>query len=294
MEGFGARRCRGTPGGAVKELLYLSEAKLGEFFSGDKAHFTDRAVETEVSALGAGLRVAVGETPTGQAGLGQKLEQVLAHVRGKCDAHTSLPASCESLAPHDWLEFAGFFRHGARLRDWGLDDRGVYTFTSFEDPPCVMGRGGDACAGVQVILCGSRRHVLAQSDASPTRMGSGSDWLHDLAADLAEREAQGDTSLPETLHATSRRDKEFAARSAYDMLLTTYEGPAYLHGHARVLCNFPPDVWQHRLIVATPLYVEAVQRPRRGGVELRAGTRASMPWRQRLPRLWRRNTIDGS
>ncbi|WP_406226321.1 SAVMC3_10250 family protein [Streptomyces albidoflavus] len=277
----------------MRELLYFSEAKLGEFFSGDRAHFADRAVETEVSALGAGLRVAVEETPPGDAALGQKLEQVLAHVRGKCDAHTSLPHSCESLAPHDWLEFAGFFRHGARLRDWGLDDRGVYTFMSFEDPPCAMARGGDACIGVQVILCGSRRHVLAHSDASPTRIGSGSDWLHDLAADMAETEAHGDAWPPETLHSTSRRDKEFAARSAYDMLVTTYEGPSYLHIHARFLCNFPPDVWQHRLIVATPLYVEAVRRPRRGGADLGAGNRASMPWRQRLPRLWRRNTNDG-
>ncbi|MFI1191249.1 hypothetical protein [Streptomyces californicus] len=30
----------------------------------------------------------------------------------------------------------------------------------------------------------------------------------------------------------------------------------YLRGHARVLCNFPPDPLRHRLIIAAPLYVE--------------------------------------
>ncbi|MGW7223226.1 SAVMC3_10250 family protein [Streptomyces sp. NPDC054826] len=151
-----------------------------------------------------------------------------------------------------------------------------------------MGRGEGACSGVQIILCGSRNHVLTEFDASPTRMGSGSDWLHDLAAVLVEREAQGDTSLPEGLHSTSRRDKEFAARSAYDMLVAEYEGPAYLHGHARVLCNFSPGVWQHRLIVATPLYVEAVPRPRRGAIEVDDGQSAVPRLRQTLQRFMRR------
>ncbi|MFD8269308.1 SAVMC3_10250 family protein [Streptomyces althioticus] len=184
----------GGPEGAMRELLYLSNAKLGEFPAEDSGGFSDRAVEVEASALGAGVRLAVGEVPAAEEPLGQRLERVLAHVRAKCGAHVNVPDSCESLAAYDWMEFTGFFRHGPRLRDWGLDDRGVYTFMSLEDPPCSLGRGEGACSGVQIILCGSRNHVLTEFDASPTRMGSGcsgSDWLHDLAAVLAEREAQG-------------------------------------------------------------------------------------------------------
>ncbi|MEU0188621.1 SAVMC3_10250 family protein [Streptomyces afghaniensis] len=273
----------------MRELVYVSSAKLGEFLP-EGGGFIDRALEAEVSALGAGVRLAVGEAPAPEESLGQRLERVLAHVRTKCDAHIKIPESCESLAAYDWMEFTGFFRHGPRLRDWGLDDRGVYTFMSLENPPCSLGRGGDVCPGVQVILCGSRKHVLTEFDAPPTRMGSGSDWLHDLAAVLVEREARGDTSLPEDLHSTSRRDKEFAARSAYDMLVTEYEGPAYLHGHARVLSNFSPGVWQHRLIVATPLYVEAVPRPRRGAIELADGQPTAPRLRHRLRRFMRRMT----
>ncbi|WOT36946.1 SAVMC3_10250 family protein [Streptomyces coeruleorubidus] len=274
----------------MRELLYLSSAKLGEFLPEDSGGFSDRAWEAEASVLGAGVRLAVGEAPAAEEPLGQRLEGVLAHVRAKCGAHTNIPDSCASLQAYDWMEFTGFFRHGPRLRDWGLDDSGVYTFMSLEDPPCSLERGEGACSGIQIILCGSRKHVLTEFDASPTRMGSGSDWLHDLAAVLVEREARGDTSLPEDLHSTSRRDKEFAARSAYDMLVAEYEGPAYLHGHARVLCNFPPGVWQHRLIVATPLYVEAVPRPRRGAIEIADGQPAVPRLRPRLQRFIRRTT----
>ncbi|MFC9820751.1 SAVMC3_10250 family protein [Streptomyces erythrochromogenes] len=273
----------------MRELLYLSSGKLGEFLPEGSGGFSNRAFEAEVSALGVGGRLAIGETPSAEVPLGHRLERVLADVSAKCEAHTAFPDSCRSLAAHDWLEFTGFFRHGPRLRDWGLEDRGVYTFMSHEEPSCSTGRG-DACPGVQVILCGSRTHVLTQFEAPPTRMGSGSDWLHDLAAALVAREAQGDTSLPYELLATGRRDKEFAARSAHDMLLTEYEGPAYLHGHARVLCNFPPGVWQHRLIVATPLYVEAVARPRHGAIEIAAERPSSRSLRQRLRRIARRDT----
>ncbi|MGW4687197.1 SAVMC3_10250 family protein [Streptomyces sp. NPDC004244] len=273
----------------MRELLYLSSAKLAEFLPEKGGGFSGRAVEAEVSALGAGMRLAVGESPPPEESLGERLQQVLDHVSAKCQAHTSFPDSCESLTAYDWLEFTGFFRHGPRVRDWGLLDSGVYTFMSIEDSSCALRCDDDSCAGVQVILCGSRQHVLTETEAPPTRMGSGSDWLHDLAAALVEREGRGDTSLPDDLDSTSRRDKEFAARSAYDMLLTEYEGPAYLHGHARVLCNFPPGVWQHRLIVATPLYVEAVPRPRRGVIEL-AGQSVPVGVWQRLRRGVRRAT----
>lgn len=287
---FSAMGSTGFPGVAMRELLYLSDAKVGEFLPEDVGGFGNRALEAEVSALGAGVRLALGETPAVEQPLGQRFERVLAHVRAKCSAHTNLPDSCETLAASDWMEFAGFFRHGPRLRDWGLDDQGVYTFTSLEDPPCSPGRDEDPCRGVQIILCGSQRHVLTQFDAPPTRMGSGSDWLHDLAAALVEREERGDTSLPDDLQSTSCRDKEFAARSAYDMLMTRYEGPAYLHGHARVLCNFSPGVWQHRLIVATPLYVEAVPRSRRGALEVAPVLSAAPRLWGRLQRIMRRTT----
>lgn len=271
----------------MKQLLYMAITKLGEFFPNDGTRIIDRISEAEISAFGAALRIATSENPDSES-LGQRFEQVLAYAISVCDAQTMNPTSCEDLYTWDWLEFRGFFEYGARLRDWGLDDRGVYTFTSREIPACSL-RNEEECSEVQIILCGSREHVLTEPASPPKRMGSGSDWLHDLAAVLVEREARGDVSLPDELRSTSRRDKEFAARSAFDML-APMEGPAYLHGHARVLCNFPPGIWPHRLIVATPLYVEAVSRPQRSAIESTAGDSATPARRRFLPHFMRRTT----
>lgn len=82
----------------MRELLYLSSAKLGEFLDEDSGGFSDRALEAEASALGAGVRLAVGEAPAEEEPLGPRLERVLAHVRAKCGAHVNVPDSCESLA----------------------------------------------------------------------------------------------------------------------------------------------------------------------------------------------------
>ncbi|WP_268829368.1 SAVMC3_10250 family protein [Streptomyces roseoverticillatus] len=268
-----------------RELLYLSTAKLDEFYRAPENGFvTRRAAEAETSVLGIGVRVSVGEEPAGEVSPGARLEQVVSHIREKCWAHTRVPGSCESLMARDWIEFTGPFRYGPGLRDWGLLDRGVYTYASLEDSSCSL-RDREECSGVELILCGSAQHVLEHRDCAPKRMGSGSDWLHDLAADLVNREAQGDTSMPDSLASTSRRDQEFAARSCYAMLSRFANGgPAYLHGHARVLCNFPPERLEHRLIVATPLYLEAGPRPQPAGITASTKLPISRSWWRRLLR----------
>ncbi|WP_424887438.1 SAVMC3_10250 family protein [Streptomyces sp. XH2] len=269
-----------------RELLYLSTAKLGEFYRvpGRSGFSTRRAAEAEASVLGLGARFSLGEAPTEEASAEVRLEQVVAHIREKCWAHTPVPGSCESLEARDWIEFTGRFRYGPGLRDLGLADRGVYTYASLEDAACPL-RNGEECSGVEVILCGSTQHVLEYRDRPPTRMGSGSDWLHDLAADLVDSEARGDMSLPARLSSTSRGDQEFAARSCYSMISHYFAGgPAYLHGHARVLCNFAPVGLEHRLIVATPLYVETGPRPRPVGITASAEPTTSSSWWRRLMR----------
>jgi len=270
----------------MSELIYLATAKFDDFLPDGRSRITDRALETEVSALGARLRLALGESPGNEAII-HRFKQILAHLASACDAQTTDPQSCETLVTRDWFEFSGYFEYGARLSDLGLEDRGVYTFTSLENPPCSA-RGEQACPNIQLILCGSREHVLTEPTTQRTRMGSGSDWLHDLAAVLVERVARGDTSFPEELYSASRRDKEFAARSAYDML-APLEGPAYLHGHARVVCNFSPGARIHRLIVATPLYVEVVPRPVRRALEATNEASAAPSRRRLLPRFARRS-----
>ncbi|MFF5839605.1 SAVMC3_10250 family protein [[Kitasatospora] papulosa] len=138
------------------------------------------------------------------------------------------------------------------------------------------------CPDIELILCGSRQHVVMHHDCPPTRMGSGSDWLHDLAAELAASASRDDSSIASSLSSTSLGDQEFAARSAYNMMANYCDRPAYLQGHARVLCNFPPNRFRHRMIVATPLYVEAGQTPS-AQAEAQSGP-SSPAWRRWLRR----------
>jgi hypothetical protein len=269
----------------VRELQYLSRAKLDDFYEQPRRRVTNRTVEAEASVLGAGSRFALGEGVPAELTDAQRLEQVLPHLRQKCWAHTQVPDSCAQLGVDAWLEFRGYFRYGAAVSDLGLRDLGVFAYASLEDGDCPH-RRNEFCTGVQVLLCGSMQHVRDHRDHVPTRMGSGSDWLHALAADLVVREERGDTSAPERLASTSMNDQEFAARSAYSMISHFYRTAGYLSGHARVLCNFRPEELRHRLIVATPLYVETGLQPApmasRGpgpSVSGRAWRRALQWWR---------------
>ncbi|MGW9067994.1 SAVMC3_10250 family protein [Streptomyces yangpuensis] len=150
--------------------------------------------------------------------------------------------------------------------------------------------GGVRRADIELILCGSRQHVSIEDDCPATRMSSGSDWLHDLTAELNASVERGDHALPLSLSSADVSDQEFAARSAYDMMADYRGGPAYLQGHARVLCNFPPGRFRHRMMVATPLYVEAGQTPQARAVA--ASGSSSRAWRRwaRSVRGWRART----
>lgn len=247
-------------GGDVRELQYLSIAKLDDFYEPPRRRLTDRAVDAEANVLGVGARVAFGEGTPVELTPAERLEPVLEHLSKQCWARIWEPAACAHLGLDAWLEFRGPFRYGPAARDVGFDDRGVFAYASLEEGHCPH-HDGEFCPNIELLLCGSKQHVRDHRDHPPTRMGSGSDWLHDMAADLVQREADGDTTPPEALACTRLSDQEFAARSAFSMISMFYRTSGYLRGHARVLCNFPPERLRHRMIVATPLYVEAGIQP---------------------------------
>lgn len=265
----------------MKELQYLATAKFDDFHEPPRSGFTQRSVEVEAKGLGMGGRLALGEGAAAVLTDAQRLEEILAHLSETCWAHTKVPGSCDELGTDSWLEFEGWFRYGAALSDLGLHDQGVFAYASLEDGSCPR---GEPCANTRLLLCGSKQHVRGHRDHPPTRMGSGSDWLHALAAELVQRERRGDFTRPATLLSTSQDDQSFAATSAYDMVSHYYWSQGYLNGHARVLCNFPPaGALSHRLIVATPLYVEAGRQPvpTQQATSARANRRAW--WRRLLP-----------
>ncbi|SCF59725.1 SAVMC3_10250 family protein [Streptomyces sp. Cmuel-A718b] len=244
----------------MRQLFYLSTEKLRDFHPRPRNGLTGRVSEIEASVpiLGS-VRVALDPGSVGDVAAAAHLDDVITHLQRTGSAHSGRPSSCADLMAWDWLEFTGRFLYGPRLRDLGLLDRGVYTFMSLRTHECRFEQGETECPDIELVLCGSRQHVVMHHDCPATRMGSGSDWLHDLAADLAASASRDDSSVALALSSTSLGDQEFAARSAYSMMADYCDGPAYLQGHARVLCNFPPDRFRHRMIVATPLYAEAGQ-----------------------------------
>ncbi|GAA1259531.1 hypothetical protein GCM10009665_56980 [Kitasatospora nipponensis] len=248
----------------MRELLYWSTAKLAGFHEVSSRRPTDRAVKAEASLpIGGTASLSFGERPRADESATPGFDDVVRYVSAQTRAHALRPGTCAAAMRLDWMEFAGHFRFGRRLRDLGLVDQGVYTYMSVETEPCSRDDEG-ACAYVQLILCGSIQHVREHRDAGPTRMGSGSDWLHDLAVALNSEQSLDERPSAGQLLGIGQGDLEFSARSCYSMLTDRLDGPAYLHGHAQVLCNFAPGIRGHRLIVATPLYVEPALRPELG------------------------------
>ncbi|MGW2843214.1 SAVMC3_10250 family protein [Streptomyces sp. NPDC001493] len=257
---------------------------MGDFYEPPRRGLVDRSLEAETGAQGFSARLALGPRNAGQPTAGERhaerLEKALAHLRERCRAHTQEPALCQELGAGAWLEFCGLFLYGAAARDLGLRDDGVFTWRSLEEDR-RRHRDDEFCGHIQLLLCGSIQHVRDHPDHPPSRMGSGSDWLHDLAADPVAREARGDTSLPSTLGSTRLKDQEFAARSAL-AVHTDHRTAGYLRGHARVPCNFPPKPLRHRLIIATPLYVETGLQP--PPAEVASAVPLTTGWLTRWPR----------
>ncbi|MFF1691554.1 MULTISPECIES: SAVMC3_10250 family protein [unclassified Streptomyces] len=247
------------------EVIYLSKTKVHELAPSRSPRGTGRAVELEAGAEPIGtLRFALGER-RGDGIPRLRVRRALKRARKMVTSRTSAPESWTNLLAREWFEFSDFFMCGPVMRDSALPGasqfQGVYGFASFINYACR----NENCAGVDIVLCGSISNVLEYTDAEPTRMGSRTEWVHDLVIRMAADEAAGRPSEPPSTSlamAGSSASAETATRFTRSMLSghAAY-GPAKLHGYARVLFNFPPsDGYSHRIILATPLYVESVPR----------------------------------
>ncbi|WP_374705555.1 SAVMC3_10250 family protein [Streptomyces sp. AJS327] len=256
---------------ATREIIYLSTAKVDELAPPRRfAVNTGRSfeIETGITPVGS-FRLAMGERQANRTGK-FRTKKAIKRVRSSCCAHTQIPKSCDGLLARDWVEFSGNFMCGPVMRDSiipGVDRfQGVYGYASFLNYDCAI----PDCQGVEILLCGSISHVLEYADAEPTRMGSRTEWVHDLAVRVAAAEAERQPIEPPSVSLARveyHTKAETAVHFAHDMLSghAAY-GPAKLHGYARVLFNFPPTAGRgHRMILATPLYVESIPRTTQDG-----------------------------
>ncbi|WP_128503496.1 SAVMC3_10250 family protein [Streptomyces inhibens] len=119
--------------------------------------------------------------------------------------------------------------------------------------------------GMGFMLCGSVQHLRTRVIPSG-RMGSDTTWLHGLILEVERREENGINVIPEFLNEIipERRSEILIEDAAYGVFgwIDREYPPSLrgrLRGHAIVLMDIDSSNWIHRLLVATPLYVEAVQ-----------------------------------
>ncbi|WP_328508350.1 SAVMC3_10250 family protein [Streptomyces mirabilis] len=192
-----------------------------------------------------------------------------------------VPFTTRNLQANQWISFDLDMAQAAVHEDSGRPPEDVALFVG-QVPAGTAGQPRD----LGLMLCGSVQHLRTQACAQG-RMGSDTTWLHDLILEVERREASGLNVVPEFLndimpHRRSEVLIEDAAFGVQGWIERKYPPSTRgrLRGHAIVLVDIDRPRWVSRLVLATPLYVEAVHeqgpRPRRRitlpGIRRRANT----------------------
>ncbi|MCG7204471.1 SAVMC3_10250 family protein [Streptomyces arenae] len=164
-----------------------------------------------------------------------------------------------NLQPNQWISFDLPMAQVAVHEDSGRPPEDVALFVGQVPAPAV-GQPRD----LGFMLCGSVQHLRTQVCAHG-RMGSDTTWLHDLILEVERREADGLNVIPEFLNELmpQRRSDvliEDAALGVHGWVDRQYPPSTRgrMRGHAIVLLDIDRPRWVRRLVLATPLYVEAV------------------------------------
>lgn len=192
-----------------------------------------------------------------------------------------VPFTTRNLQANQWISFDLDMAQAAVHEDSGRPPEDVALFVG----QVPAGAGGQP-RDLEFMLCGSVQHLRTQVCAQG-RMGSDTTWLHDLILEVERREENGLNVVPEFLnelmpHRRSEALIEEAAFGVQGWIARKYPPSTRgrLRGHAIVLMDVDRPRWMSRLVLATPLYVEAVHeqepRPRRRiafpGIRRRADT----------------------
>ncbi|MEV0210665.1 SAVMC3_10250 family protein [Streptomyces sp. NPDC050788] len=192
-----------------------------------------------------------------------------------------VPFTTRNLQVNQWVSFDLDMAQVAVHEDSGAPPEDVALFVG-QVPAGTAGQPRD----LGLMLCGSVQHLRTQVCAHG-RMGSDTTWLHDLILEVERREESGMNVIPEFLNDLMphrRREVliEDAAFGVHGWIQRQYPPSTRgrLRGHAIVLMDIDRPQWVHRLVVATPLYVEAAHEPvaqARRRILPRIGRRARTP-----------------
>lgn len=244
------------------DLVYLSEQKLNACLLG--------ATDPRLPFLSGSLQFPAGPV-TAQVNLGAPATSTLVTeatldraVKRLVQHHAPSSLSTPDLRPNQWIAFDLDMALRTAHEDSGAvpDDVALFVGTAPSQSSAVPSTG--------LLLCGSVQHLRVEAQTAG-RFGSGTSWIHAMIAEIARRDAHGVGVIPEflteMLPIRSPIDSiEDACLGVYSWMSRDYPPPSRskMRGYAKVLIDTGSQADVHRLVVATPLYVEnAPQRPAR-------------------------------
>jgi len=164
--------------------------------------------------------------------------------------------TAERLETGYWFKFRCNMQYGFVHRDSGPSR--VSSEVIF-----FVGSAPESEPVVDIMLGGWAGHFLEGSEqSSSTRMGSRTEHLYDLWKEVARADEIGDfripveyTRLPRETSPGDYLTLNEVSRWAYDVMRMSLETSARLQGVARVLTVITNNDREHRLLLATPLFV---------------------------------------
>ncbi|AZP14764.1 hypothetical protein EJC51_47125 [Streptomyces aquilus] len=242
------------------DLVYVSERKI-------YGRLGIRPVSVQ-QGLQASLKVPPLIEVSGSRSWDEAAEPIAGHAlvekaRSSIERRFSpVPFTTRNLQVNQWVSFDLDMAQVAVHEDSGTPPEDVALFVG-QVPAGTAGQPRD----LGLMLCGSVQHLRTQV-CGRGRMGSDTTWLHDLILEVERREDRGLNVIPEFLndlmpHRRSEVLIEDAAFGVHGWIQREHPPSTRgrLRGHAIVLMDIDRPRWVHRLVVATPLYVEAVHEP---------------------------------
>ncbi|MFI9099536.1 SAVMC3_10250 family protein [Streptomyces fildesensis] len=264
-------------GGTVTDLMYLSEQKLYGRLGIPRIN-SQREVSGSLKfpPVAPIVEISTSRSWSEERRESATLDDLAKGVKEIERNHDPVAFTDSNLRPNRWIRFDLDMAHAAVHEDSGQPPEDVALFVG----GVPAGSGGQP-RDTGVLLCGSVQHLRTRMIPAG-RMGSDTTWLHDLVLALERREQEGLHVIPEFLTdvVPSRRPdhlREAAAMGVFGWTAREYPAScrSRMRGHAIVLMDVDGPHWVHRLVVASPLYVEVpLSSPG-------ARRRLRFPWRRR-------------
>lgn len=225
----------------MRELVYLSEAKLAQFLPGPRRFpFSLKAVNTPVG----GAEVERNLVP----GNAERLHQVEEHIARQARWYTE-----DGLRPGQWVQFEAPMDHRV-LSDPGAD--------LSHQPEMVVFVDAASAESIRLLLHGSAAHLVGSKRPAQQWLTSDLLGFHELAVRMARQEAAGEAEETDA-RADAARSGGFEFGTS--RLIAKFDRPTgletaiWMRGYART--TVVTEYEGIRYVVASPLYVEYTDPP---------------------------------